>query len=102
MCLGSVLKVCVVGCVCKRNLVKDFCPRLPLYFCFVFGVGKAFQKKKGEISVKECLRSGPDATSSLCRPPIVLSQHKFVEPKNAQLLVTLFSCLEFNHSFRSI
>ena len=46
--MGSVLKVCGVWWVVgKPNLVKDFCPRLPLDlcfdFCFDFGLGQAFQ-----------------------------------------------------------
>ena len=33
-----------MGCVGKPNLVKDFCPRLPLDFDFDIGLGQAFQK----------------------------------------------------------
>ena len=29
----------------KPNLVKYFCPRLPLDLCFDFGLGQAFQKR---------------------------------------------------------
>ena len=34
-------------CVCKPNLVKDFCPRLPLDLDldFVLGLGQAFQNE---------------------------------------------------------
>ena len=42
--MGSVLKVCGGWVVGKPNLVKDFCPRLPLDLCFDFGLGQAFQK----------------------------------------------------------
>ena len=48
--MGSVLKVCGGGgvwvvVVGKPNLVKDFCPRLPLDLDldFVLGLGQAFQ-----------------------------------------------------------
>ena len=53
--MGSVLKVCGGGgewvVVGKPNLVKDFCPRLPLDLCFDFGLGlgQAFQKNVMQV-----------------------------------------------------
>ena len=44
LCGGVCVCVCVVVVVVgKPNLVKDFCPRLPLDLDFVLGLGQAFQ-----------------------------------------------------------
>ena len=37
--------------VCKPNLVKDFCPRLPLDLDLEFVLGQAFQQQEENVKV---------------------------------------------------